>query len=117
MSAAIYAWADRNAKIGSVEMLVDMCEDSDSKGEIFYKMPFEIVEKACYALQEVGKAEVRAKDLDTVIYRYSHQRWQMLLALNSSIINECGIFILSYSFCTFFRSDTRLFAAPLFSFC
>ena len=50
MAAAIYAWADKNAKIGSVETLVDICEESDSRGEIFYKMPIEIVIKACYAL-------------------------------------------------------------------
>ena len=55
---AIYAWAEKNAKIGSVETIVDICEESDSKDEIFYKMPVEIVLKACYALQEVGKAEV-----------------------------------------------------------
>ena len=58
MAHAIYAWAEKNAKIGSVETIVDICEESDSKDEIFYKMPVEIVLKACYALQEVGKAEV-----------------------------------------------------------
>lgn len=47
---AVYKWADTNAKIGSVETLVDICEDSESKGEIFHKMPLEIVLKACYAL-------------------------------------------------------------------
>jgi len=47
---AIYAWAEKNAKIGSVETIVDICEESDSKDEIFYKMPAEIVLKACYAL-------------------------------------------------------------------
>ncbi len=59
---AIYKWADKNAKIGSVETLVDICEDTDNKGEIFYRMPIEIVLKACYALQEVGKAEVNKFD-------------------------------------------------------
>ncbi len=59
MADAIYKWADTNAKIGSVESLVDICEDSFNKSEIFYKMPIEIVLKACYALQEVGKAEVK----------------------------------------------------------
>ena len=39
-----------------------MCEDSDNKKELFYKMPIEIVLKACYALQEVGKAEVFYSD-------------------------------------------------------
>lgn len=47
VAAAIYAWADKNAKIGSVEVLVDICEE---KGELFYKLPIEIVLKACYAL-------------------------------------------------------------------
>lgn len=60
IASAIYQWADRNAKIGSIETLVDICEDTDNKAELFYKMPIEIVTKACYALQEVGKAEVFA---------------------------------------------------------
>lgn len=50
IASAVYKWADSNAKIGSVETLVDICEDSESKGEIFHKMPIEIVLKACYAL-------------------------------------------------------------------
>jgi hypothetical protein len=50
VASAIYKWADANAKIGSVETLVDICEDSDSRGEIFHKMPIEIVLKACYTL-------------------------------------------------------------------
>ncbi len=61
IASAIYKWADVNAKIGSVETLVDICEDSESKGEIFHKMPIEIVLKACYSLQEVGKAEVKIR--------------------------------------------------------
>lgn len=44
---SIYKWADKNAKIGSVETLVDICEDTDNKGEAFYRLPIEIVLKAC----------------------------------------------------------------------
>jgi hypothetical protein len=55
---AVYSWADKNAKIGSVETIVDICEDEGAKDEIFYKMPLELVLRGCYALQEVGKAEV-----------------------------------------------------------
>lgn len=58
VAQAVYEWADKNAKIGSVEAIVDICEEPDSKDEIFYKMPIDIVMRACYALQEVGKAEV-----------------------------------------------------------
>jgi hypothetical protein len=47
VAEAIFKWADRNAKIGSVETLVDICEDDESKGEIFHRMPIEIVLKAC----------------------------------------------------------------------
>ena len=47
---AIYKWADRNAKIGSVEAVIDICDDSDNKNEMFYKLPIEIVLKALYAL-------------------------------------------------------------------
>ena len=56
---AIYKWADRTARIGSVETLIDICEDSDNKTELFYKLPIELILKACYALQDVGKAQVR----------------------------------------------------------
>ena len=37
---------------------MDICEDEGNKDEIFYKMPIELVVRGCYALQEVGKAEV-----------------------------------------------------------
>jgi hypothetical protein len=47
---AIYKWADKNAKIGSVEAVLDICEDTDNKNEIFYKIPIEIVIKALYSL-------------------------------------------------------------------
>ena len=50
IAQAIYAWADKNAKIGSVETIVDICEDESSKDEIFYKMPIEVVLRGCYAL-------------------------------------------------------------------
>jgi hypothetical protein len=58
IAQAVYTWADKNAKIGSVETIVDICEDGSAKDEIFYKMPIELVLRGCYALQEVGKAEV-----------------------------------------------------------
>lgn len=44
---AIFKWADKNAKLGSVEAIVDICEDTDNKEEVFYKLPIEIVLKAC----------------------------------------------------------------------
>ncbi len=70
MASAIYAWADKNAKIGSVEVLVDICEE---KGELFYKLPIEIVLKACYALQEVGKAEVFSSEaVDSIGVKFFH---------------------------------------------
>ena len=47
---AIYRWADKNAKIGSVEAVIDICDDPDNKNEIFYKMPIEIVLKSLFAL-------------------------------------------------------------------
>lgn len=58
IAQAVYSWAEANAKLGSVETIVDICEDEGNKGEIFYKMPVELVLRGCYALQEVGKAEV-----------------------------------------------------------
>ena len=58
VAEAVYKWADKNAKIGSVEAVIDICDDPDNKKEMFYKMPIEIVLKSCYALQEVGKAQV-----------------------------------------------------------
>lgn len=50
IAQAVYAWADKNAKIGSVETIVDICEDDGNKDEIFYKMPIELVLRGCYAL-------------------------------------------------------------------
>jgi hypothetical protein len=37
---------------------MDLVDDSSCKNEIFFGMPVEIVVKACYALQDVGKAQV-----------------------------------------------------------
>ncbi len=52
---------------------MDICEDSETRGEIFHKMPIEIVTKACYALQEVGKAEVFAsEEADSIGVKFFH---------------------------------------------
>jgi len=61
LADAVYKWADRNAKIGSVETVVDIYEDPDNKSEIFFKIPIEVVLKALYALQVTGKAQVRLR--------------------------------------------------------
>ena len=50
MADAVYRWADANAKIGSVEAVIDICDDPDNKKELFYKMPIEIVLKSLIAL-------------------------------------------------------------------
>jgi ESCRT-II complex subunit len=50
IAQALWNWADKNAKIGSVETLVDLREDSSSKGEIFYMIDIRIIEKACMKL-------------------------------------------------------------------
>ena len=47
---SIHQWADRTGKIGSVEVVMDLVDDSDNKNELFFGMPVEIVIKACYAL-------------------------------------------------------------------
>lgn len=62
LAQAIHNWADTTGRIGSVETVLDVCDDSDNKKEIFYKVPVEIVLKACAALQEVGKAQVFYSD-------------------------------------------------------
>ena len=62
LAQAIHNWADTTGRIGSVETGLDVCDDSDNKKEIFYKVPVEIVLKACAALQEVGKAQVFYSD-------------------------------------------------------
>ena len=43
-------------KIGSVETIMDLTDDSSCKNEIFYGMPAEVILKACEALAEVNKA-------------------------------------------------------------
>ena len=53
---AIHKWADKTGKIGSVETIMDLTDDHSVKNEIFYKMPPEIILKACEALAEVNKA-------------------------------------------------------------
>lgn len=62
VAAAIHKWADKNARIGSVETVIDLTDDPSTKKEIFHKMPIEIVLKACAALQQVGKAQVFYSD-------------------------------------------------------
>ena len=59
---AIHRWADATGRIGSVEIILDLSDDSANSGEIFYQMPVELIMKACLALQEVGKAEVFYSD-------------------------------------------------------
>ena len=56
VAAAIHAWADNTARIGSVETVIDLTDDPMNKNEIFYKMPIEVVLKACTQLQSQGKA-------------------------------------------------------------
>ena len=41
---------------------MDICEERESEGEIFHKLDIQIVIKACYALQQEGKAEVFSLD-------------------------------------------------------
>ena len=62
VASAIHAWADSNARIGSVETIIDLTDDPSTRKEIFHKMPIEVVLKACVALQEVGKAQVFYSD-------------------------------------------------------
>eukprot|EP00347_Sterkiella_histriomuscorum_P005578 403356074 len=70
---AVYQWANKTGKIGSVETLIDICEDSDNKKESFYKLPIEVLLKSCQALQEVGKAEVFYSDnTDSIGVKFFH---------------------------------------------
>ena len=62
VAEAIHKWADDTGRIGSVETVLDLCDDDENKKEIFYKMPVEIVLKACASLQQVGKAQVFYSD-------------------------------------------------------
>lgn len=50
IASAIFEWAHKNAKIGSVETLVDLREDDSVKGEIFHMIDIKIIERACLAL-------------------------------------------------------------------
>ena len=62
VAQAIHRWADNTGRIGSVEVILDLIDDSANRNEIFYQMPVEIVLRACAALQEVGKAQVFYSD-------------------------------------------------------
>ena len=62
VAQAIHRWADNTGRIGSVEVILDLTDDSANRNEIFYQMPVEIVLRACAALQEVGKAQVFYSD-------------------------------------------------------
>ena len=62
VAQAIHRWADNTGRIGSVEVILDLTDDSANRNEIFYQMPVEIVLRACAALQEVGKAQVIYSD-------------------------------------------------------
>ena len=62
IAQAIHRWADNTGRIGSVEVVLDLTDDSGNRNEIFYQMPVELVLKACAALQEVGKAQVFYSD-------------------------------------------------------
>ena len=62
IAQAIHRWADNTGRIGSVETILDLTDDSSNSQEIFYQMPVELVLKACAALQEVGKAQVFYSD-------------------------------------------------------
>ena len=59
---AIHKWADKTGRIGSVETVLDLTDDSSNRTEIFYQMPVELVLKACATLQEVDKAQVFYSD-------------------------------------------------------
>ena len=50
IAQAIHRWADNTGRIGSVETLMDLTEDSSNRKEIFYQMPVELVLKACSTL-------------------------------------------------------------------
>ena len=50
VASAIHAWADKTGRIGSVETVLDLTDDSANRKEIFYKMPVEIVLRGCAKL-------------------------------------------------------------------
>jgi hypothetical protein len=55
---AIYKWADETGRMNSVESLIDITNSEENKSQIFYKVPVEIIAKACEALERENKAEV-----------------------------------------------------------
>ena len=59
---AIHRWADSTGRMGSVETVLDLTDDSANRDQIFYQMPVEVVLRACASLQEVGKAQVFYSD-------------------------------------------------------
>lgn len=73
VAAAIHKWAEETCRIGSVETVLDLCDDPANKGQLFYQMPVEVVLKACATLQEVGKAQVFYSDnTDTHGVKFFH---------------------------------------------
>ena len=54
----IYTWAQKTGRIGSVESLVDICQDEENKDQLFFDVPVQIISKACEALSRENKAEV-----------------------------------------------------------
>ena len=62
IATAIHRWADNTGRMGSVEIILDLTDDTANRNEIFYQMPVEVVLRACAALQEVGKAQIHYSD-------------------------------------------------------
>ena len=62
IAEAIHRWADNTGRIGSVETVLDLTDDSANRDQIFFQMPVEVVLRACATLQEVGKAQVFYSD-------------------------------------------------------
>ena len=62
IAQAIYSWADRTARIGSVEAVIDICQEAENKAEIFYLLPIEMVMQSLKQLEDQGKAQVFYSD-------------------------------------------------------
>ncbi len=62
IAQAIHNWADATGRINSVEVILDLSDDESNRNELFYKVPVEVLLKACVSLQEVGKAQVFYSD-------------------------------------------------------
>lgn len=62
LAKALYEWADRTARIGSVEAVLDIPSEAENKGEVFYGLPIEMVIQALKNLEEQGKAQVFYSD-------------------------------------------------------